>query len=322
MRQSKFLKLCKSGVAVLIIAAVFAPFARAADAGPQQEKLAALRPSPKLALPAQRQENVEFPPRAVYTDLMLRSSAALVADQLTHRILYAKNVDSVQPIASITKLMTAMVVLDSRLPLNQAVTISEEDLDQRRHTGSRLRVGVTLPRAALLRIMLMASDNRAAHALARTYPGGVTKFVARMNLAAERAGLIHTMFADSSGLSTANVSSARDLATLVHLAHKYEIIREYSTTPSYAVVLSTPRGGVLTTFRNTNLLTRDVGWTIGLSKTGFINESGQCLVLRAIVAGRPVAIVLLDSYGKYSRIGDANRVKQWIERHRDILLRS
>jgi serine-type D-Ala-D-Ala endopeptidase (penicillin-binding protein 7) len=332
MQRIRTLKTRALAVGLLIWALSAAQFTLAAQArAPAADKVAALRSSTKLdRLPANEPANEpandraakDFPPRAIYADLMLRSASALVADQLTHRILYAKNVDSVQPIASITKLMTAMVVLDSRLPLNAPVTITEADLDQRRHTGSRLRVGVTLPRAALLRIMLMASDNRAAHALARNYPGGSTKFVARMNLAAEHAGLSHTMFADASGLSTANVSSARDLATLVHLAHKYEIIREYSTTASYPIVLSTPRGNQLTVFRNTNLLTRDVGWTIGLSKTGYINESGQCLVLRAIVAGRPVAIVLLDSYGKYSRIGDANRIKQWLERHRDVLLRS
>jgi serine-type D-Ala-D-Ala endopeptidase (penicillin-binding protein 7) len=325
MRRIRIIRKFSLSVGILIWAWCAMPVSLAAQAraSSAHDKLAALRPSGKLDAPAAKDEDAkDFPPRAISADLMLRSGSAMVADQLTHRILYAKNVDAVQPIASITKLMTAMVVLDSHLPLNDSITISEEDLDQRRHTGSRLRVGVSLPRAALLRIMLMASDNRAANALARNYPGGSTKFVAQMNMRAEHAGLSKTMFADPSGLSTANVSSARDLATLVHLAHKYEIIREYSTTGRYPIVLQTPKGNRLHTFNNTNLLTRDVGWTIGLSKTGYINESGQCLVLHAIVVGRPVAIVLLDSYGKYSRIGDANRVKQWLERHRDVLLRS
>lgn len=259
-------------------------------------------------------------PSSFDAELFLNSAAALIVDQRRHTILYGKNANQSQPIASISKLMTAVVVLASGQRLNESIRITEEDLDIRRGTGSRLAVGTTLPRATLLRIMLMASDNRAAHALARNYPGGATRFVARMNTLAEHYGMSQTLFADPAGLSVANVSTARDLATLVNIAYEYPLIREYSTTPEYTMMLPRARRAALSVFRNTNKLTKDTDWEIGLSKTGFINESGRCLVLQARIAGSPVVIVLLDSYGKQSRIADAKRIKQWLERHQQQLL--
>ena len=242
--------------------------------------------------------------------LKLQSSSALVLDQQSGEILYGKNTQTVVPIASITKLMTAMVVLDANLDPEEKIAITEDDVDSLRGSHSRLRVGAPLTRDELLRLALMASENRAASALARAYPGEQESFLRAMNLKAQRLGLYGSRFADPTGLSSANVSTAGDLATLARSAYRYPKIRQYSTSTGYVVSLG---GRHPVAFRNTNRLVGSGAWDIGLSKTGFINEAGRCLVMQATLAGRMVIIVLLDSWGKYSRIGDANRIRKWLE---------
>ena len=242
--------------------------------------------------------------------LILKSSSALVVEQDGQEVLYAKNVDAVVPIASITKLMTAKVVLDAGLPLDEPIAISSADIDALKHTRSRLKVGTVLTRADLLKLALMASENRAAAALARSYPGGTTAFVAAMNQKAIELGMWRTRFVDGTGLSSDNVSTAQDLVRLVRGAYRHELIREYSTEASHTVELA---NGRRLKYSNSNRLVRNAGWDIGLSKTGYISEAGRCLVLQAKIATTPVIIVLLDSWGKLTRIGDANRIKKWIE---------
>jgi serine-type D-Ala-D-Ala endopeptidase (penicillin-binding protein 7) len=241
----------------------------------------------------------------------LLSHAALVFDQATGRQLYAKNADTVTPIASITKLMTAMVVLDAKLALDEPITIESQDKDTVKGSRSRLPVGTAFQREDLLRLALMASDNRAAMALGRSYPGGSEAFVAAMNAKAKLLGLASTRFVDPSGLAAGNVSSPQDLATLVSEASHYERIREFSTTLGLNVKLPNSKRQI--GFNNTNALVKNADWNIGLSKTGYISESGKCLVMQAMIANQPIVIVLLDSWGKLTRLGDANRIKRWIE---------
>jgi D-alanyl-D-alanine endopeptidase (penicillin-binding protein 7) len=240
---------------------------------------------------------------------VLRSQNVLVLDQDSGQVLYGKNAQSIVPIASITKLMTAMVTLDANLDLNEQVTVSQADVDLLKGTHSRLRVGAVLTRDDLLKLALMASENRAASALARSYPTGLDGFMLAMNHKARELGMTGTFFADPTGLTRANVSTADDLAKLVYAAHAYPVIRDYSTATSHQVRI----GGRPTQFRNTNRLTMNSGWDIGVSKTGFINEAGRCLVMQAKLAGRAVIIVLLDSAGKYTRIADATRIRKWLE---------
>jgi len=242
--------------------------------------------------------------------LKLQSSAALVLDQQSGEILYGKNATTIAPIASITKLMTAMVVLDANLDPDEKIRITQDDIDLLRGSHSRLGIGAVLTRDELLRLALMASENRAASALGRSYPGGLDAFVRAMNLKAQLLGMSGSHFDDSTGLSSTNVSTAEDLATLVRAAHSYPLIREYTTSTGFAVHLG---GRKPVAFHNTNRLVGSGAWDIGLSKTGFINEAGRCLVMQATLAGRAVIIVLLDSWGKYSRIGDANRIRKWLE---------
>ena len=241
--------------------------------------------------------------------LSLRSSAALVQDAETGEILYGKNASAVAPIASITKLMTAMVVLDANLDLNQVITISGEDMDALRGTHSRLKPGASLSRDELLRLALMASENRAAAALARTYPGGIDAFRNAMNHKAQMLGMNNAHFDDATGLSSANVASAEDLVKMVRAAHRYELIRDYTTATGHEVQVA----GRPLSYHNTNRLVANESWNIGLSKTGFTNDAGRCLVLQAKLAQRQVIIVLLDSWGKLTRIGDANRIRAWME---------
>jgi serine-type D-Ala-D-Ala endopeptidase (penicillin-binding protein 7) len=241
--------------------------------------------------------------------LSLRSSAAIIQDQETGEILYGKNASTVTPIASITKLMTAMVVLDAALDLQETITISSEDMDALKGTHSRLKPGASLTRDELLRVALMASENRAAAALGRTYPGGIDAFRRAMNHKAQMLGMNGSRFDDATGLSSANVSSAEDLAKLVRAAHQYELIRSYTTLTDHEVYVA----GRPLAYRNTNRLVANGSWHIGLSKTGFTNDAGRCLVLQAVLAERQVIIVLLDSWGKFSRIGDANRIRAWLE---------
>jgi D-alanyl-D-alanine endopeptidase (penicillin-binding protein 7) len=241
--------------------------------------------------------------------LGLRSASALVQDQRTGEILMEKESTTAHPIASITKLMTAMVVLDAKLDLQEPITILEEDKDLLRHSRSRLPVGTTLTRGEAMLLALMASENRAAHALGRTYPAGIGAFVAAMNSKATALGLGTARFQDPAGLSSGNVASARDLARIVDQASRYPEIRTCTTTEE--ATIQGRYHPIL--FHNTNRLLKNSRWQIGLSKTGYIDEAGQCLVMQAQLKERPVVIVLLDSVGKGSRFGDADRIRQWME---------
>ncbi|MEN6585870.1 MAG: D-alanyl-D-alanine endopeptidase [Sulfuricella sp.] len=245
--------------------------------------------------------------------LKLASSVAMIVDQSSGTTIYSHNATNQAPIASITKLMTAMVLLDAKLNMAEPITVAEDDVDSLRNSGSRLHVGTTLSRQEMLQIALMASENRAAHAVARTYPGGTASFVAAMNRKAAELGMSHSHFVDPTGLHSENVSTAEDLVKMVKAGHDYEQIRAMTTTEAYDVVQN---NGRLTPYKNTNALVKSPSWDIGLSKTGFINEAGRCLVMQAKIASRPVIIVLLDSWGKYTRIADANRVKKWLEASR------
>ena len=247
------------------------------------------------------------------TRMALTASTALVIDQTTQQVVYSKNPDPVHPIASITKLMTAVVVLESGQDLQEQLTVTQEDVDTLRFSHSHLRVGAKASRLDFLRMALIASENRAASALGRSYPGGIQAFVARMNEEAAKLGMKNTHFEDSSGLNSDNVSTAHDLAILVSTASTYPLIREITTTASVEV----PVGfrGRRITFRNTNPLVAKAGWEIGLSKTGFINESGQCLVMQATINNHPMVIVLLDAHGHHARFIDATRVRKWLEAH-------
>jgi D-alanyl-D-alanine endopeptidase (penicillin-binding protein 7) len=240
----------------------------------------------------------------------LRSSAVLVIDAETGEVLHAKNAGAVVPIASITKLMTAMVTLDADLPLDEQITISADDAEAgQAKRRARLAVGATLTRAELLQLALMASENRAAAALGRAYPGGTDAFVKAMNAKAHELEMTGSRFVEPTGLSSENVSTAEDLVRLVRAAKDYALISEYSTLPNAEYVIR----GRRVAFVNTNGLVRGGTWEIGLSKTGFINAAGRCLVMQAKVSTRSLIIVLLDSVGKYTRIGDANRIRQWLE---------
>jgi D-alanyl-D-alanine endopeptidase (penicillin-binding protein 7) len=239
----------------------------------------------------------------------LRSASALVQDADTGEVVFDKNSDAVLPIASITKLMTAIVTIDRGLDLEQRIVVSREDADLKKPTRSRLRPGTVLTRSELLLVALMASENRAAAALGRTYPEGKEAFVAAMNRKALELGMSDSRFVDPTGLNAGNVSSARDLVKLVNAAHGYDLIREYSTRDR-ATVMSYGRP---LSFHNTNMLVRNSHWDIGLSKTGYISEAGRCLVMRVRLASKDLIVVLLDSWGKQSRIGDANRLRKWLE---------
>ncbi|MBI5438811.1 MAG: D-alanyl-D-alanine endopeptidase [Nitrosomonadales bacterium] len=240
----------------------------------------------------------------------LHSSIALIYDQKTQSTLYTKNSDTLTSIASITKLMTAMVVLDAQQPPNEEISIDAADVDTLKGTRSRLRVGMKLTRNELLKLALMASENRAAAALARTYPGGYSAAIMAMNNKAYELGMRNTRFLDPAGLNSNNVSTAYDLVKMVEAASSYPLIHQYTTAASHSV--DGWRGREMR-FVNTNPLVKSASWDIGVSKTGYISEAGRCLVMEATINRRPVIIVLLDSWGKNSRIGDANRIKKWME---------
>ncbi|MCP3714843.1 MULTISPECIES: D-alanyl-D-alanine endopeptidase [unclassified Paraburkholderia] len=241
--------------------------------------------------------------------LMLRSGVAYVVDQNTLEPLFDKNSRAVVPIASISKLMTAMVVLDSKASLSEPIEVTDEDRDYEKNTGSRLSVGSVLSREDMLHIALMASENRAAAALSRYYPGGRPAFIAAMNAKAKQLGMTDTHFENSTGLTSHNVSTARDLVKMVNAAYQYSMIREFSTDRSYDVFT----GKRNLAYNSTNALVRNASWDIGLQKTGFINEAGECLVMQTTIHNRPVIMVLLDSSGKYSRFADATRVRTWLD---------
>ena len=241
--------------------------------------------------------------------LDLKSSVALVIDQDTHQVLFSKNPQAVLPIASITKLMTALVVTEAGLPLDETLTISQDDVDTEKGSRSRLTVGTQLTRGEMLLLALMSSENRAAHALGRHYPGGMDAFVAAMNAKAQLLGMSGTRYVEPTGLSSQNRSSANDLARLVDAAYAHQIIRELSTSREAQVDV----GKRQLQFRSTNGLVRSPEWDIGLQKTGYISEAGRCLVMQAQLAGRKLIMVLLDSAGRYSRIGDAERIRKWLD---------
>lgn len=240
--------------------------------------------------------------------LALRSSVAYVIDERTGESLFDKNSQAVLPIASISKLMTAMVSLDAGIPMTDVMEVTDEDRDYEKGTGSRLSVGSRLSREDMLHIALMSSENRAAAALSRYFPGGRPAFLAAMNRKAKQLGMNDTHFNDPTGLSSQNVSSARDLVKMVKAAYQYPAIRRFSTDTNYDV--NTGRRELH--YVSTNHLIGHPGWEIGLQKTGYINEAGQCLVMQANVEGRPVIMILLDSTGKYSRFADATRVRKWL----------
>ncbi|MBS1187651.1 MAG: pbpG1 [Burkholderiaceae bacterium] len=240
--------------------------------------------------------------------LELKSNVALVLDQSSGNALLSKNADVALPIASITKLMTALVVLEAHQNLHEVLEITNDDIDREKNTTSRLRIGSRLSRTDLLHIALMSSENRAASALGRNYPGGTPAFVAAMNAKAKSLGMVNTHYADASGLSSRNVASASDLAKLVLVASKQPLLRQYSTDTKYVV----DTGGHILQYANTNQLVKNPEWDISLQKTGYIAEAGRCLVMQAKVQGRPVVMVFLDSKGKHSRLGDATRVRKWL----------
>ena len=246
---------------------------------------------------------------AAQDPLDLRSSVALVIDQDTQEVLFSKNDQAVLPIASLTKLMTALIISEARLPLDELITITQDDVDTEKGSSSRLRVGTTLTRGEALHLALMSSENRAAHALGRTYPGGLSAFVAQMNAKARMLGMRDTQYVEPTGLSSRNQSSAHDLATLAQAAYQDPLLREFSTSPGYQLAV----GNRLLHYNNTNRLVKHPEWDIGLQKTGYISEAGQCLVMQARVAGRKLIMVFLDSAGKLSRLADAERVRRWVE---------
>ena len=257
-----------------------------------------------------RRQNLAAPEMVAASGaLAVQSGSALVVDQFGGEALFQKNAGQIVPIASITKLMTAMVVLDGSPALQEPVRITDEDVDYLRGSRSRLHVGSVLSRESALLLALMSSENRAANALARHYPGGMPAFLAAMNIKAQALGMRDTHFEDPTGLTSNNVSTANDLAKMVAAAYKYPLIREFSTTAEATVDV----GAREMAYRNTNPLVRSAAWDVGLSKTGYISEAGKCLVMQARVADKPVVIVLLDSAGKLTRGGDANRIKRWME---------
>jgi D-alanyl-D-alanine endopeptidase (penicillin-binding protein 7) len=241
--------------------------------------------------------------------LDLKSSVALVIDQDTQEVLFSKNDHAVLPIASLTKLMTGLLISEAKLPSDELITITEDDVDTEKFSRSRLVVGTSLPRGELLHLALMSSENRAAHALGRTYPGGLSTFVSVMNAKAKMLGMMDTRYVEPTGLSSRNQSSAQDLALLVNAAYADATVRQLSTSPEYQVEV----GNRTLQFNTTNRLVKSPDWDIGVQKTGFINEAGQCLVMQARIAGRKLIMVFLDSAGKFSRIGDAERVRRWVE---------
>ena len=241
--------------------------------------------------------------------LDLRSSVALVIDQDTHEVLIRKNDMAVLPIASLTKLMTGLVVSDANLVQSEMITITQDDVDTEKGSTSRLAVGSVLSRGDLLHLALMASENRAAHALGRTYPGGMALFVKAMNDRAKSLGMASTHYVEPTGLSSRNQSSATDLAVLVGAAYDVPLLRELSTSPGREVAV----GRRTLQYNTTNRLVKSPNWDIGLQKTGYISEAGQCLVMQTKVSGRKLIMVFLDSAGKLSRIADAERVRRWVE---------
>jgi D-alanyl-D-alanine endopeptidase (penicillin-binding protein 7) len=290
--------------------------APSAAARTQAQRKAAARPTAKAAKTRPAPARPSFGQLAGLHDtddaLSLRSSVALVVDKETDEVVFSKNPGAVLPIASITKLMTALVVTDAALPLEEKLTVTQHDVEGTLGSRSRLKVGTELSRGEMLHLALMSSDNRAAHVLGRTYPGGLARFVETMNVKARLLGMLDTRYVEPTGLSSDNQSSAQDLARLVRAASTHPLIREYSTTPEASV----PVGPRQVQFRNSNGLVRHPEWDILLQKTGYISAAGRCVVMQAQLAGRQFIMVLLDSAGKYSRIADAERIRRWLAESR------
>ena len=244
----------------------------------------------------------------------LKSRVAIVVDQTNGEIIYEKNASDVAPIASVTKLMTAMVIIDSGVPLLESMTIAKADIDRYKGSQSKLSVGTTLLRAEVLKMALMASENRASAALSRVFPGGKEIFVQAMNEKAKSLGMNQTVFVDSTGLRPGNVSSGLDLVKMAVAAYEYPLIRQYTTTSSFQLRAKIGTRPVRLDYVNSNRLARSSRWEIGLSKTGYISESGRCLVMQTTILDKPVIMVLLDSWGKLTALGDAGRVRRWMER--------
>lgn len=251
--------------------------------------------------------------------LKLRSHAAIVFDERDNEVIMERNAGEVVPVASLTKVMTAMVILDADLDMDEVITITKEDKDRIRYSKSRLRYGMQFTRKDLLLISLAASENRAALALARTYPGGTPAFVNAMNNKAYALGLNNTRFADAAGLSNDNVSTAQELMQLVKAASDYPVIREYTTQTRHSITDLNSQQEII--FGNTNRLIRKVSWPISLSKTGFTKDAGNCLVMKTKINARPVIIVLLESWGSLSKYGDSNRIKKWLTKTERLVMR-
>ncbi len=324
----RFLQVCAFAALSLALAAPAAHAAeKKASKKHQASAASAKRSAARKAVPGRKAaHSAKAPARVAYVPerpsfgqaaglhhvsdpLSLKSSVALVIDQDTHEVLLSKNDHAVLPIASLTKLMTGLIISEARLPMDEPLTITQDDVDTEKGSRSRLTVGTTLTRGEMMHLALMSSENRAAHALGRTFPGGLEVFVAKMNAKARQIGMTDTQYVEPTGLSSRNQSSARDLATLVSVAHGDPLLRELSTSPSYEVAV----GRRTLQFNNTNRLVSSPAWDIGLQKTGYISEAGRCLVMQAKVAGRQIIMVFLDSAGKFSRLGDAERVRHWVE---------
>ncbi|RZS80251.1 D-alanyl-D-alanine endopeptidase [Pigmentiphaga kullae] len=307
-------KSAKAKPAKKATAAKAKPTKSAKAAKTASAKKRAAKAAPRKAVAAASIRHASYAPSAALEDadgnLSLRSSVAFVQDLNSSDVLFAKNEGAVAPIASITKLMTALVVVDAGLPLDEMIEITTDDIDTHKFTHSRLSVGTRLSRADMLHLALMSSENRAANALGRNYPGGLPAFVQAMNAKAVALGMQDTHYVEPTGLSSENVSSARDLVRLMREGSQRPLIRQYTTDTEYSVEVA----GRHQTFRNTNRLVARSDWNIIVSKTGFINEAGRCLVMLANIGGRDMAIVLLDSVGSLTRTADAQRIRQWVQR--------
>ncbi len=299
----------RAGGEVGLHRAVLVQSARGAH-GVKLRKVYALIPArPSLAATQGLRLNPDSIAGDIEDTLAVKSSVALVMEEGTHDILFSRNTKIALPIASITKLMTALVVLDAHPAMDEMITVTSDDLDTEKFSSSRLAVGTTLSRRDMMHLALMSSENRAAHALARNYPGGLDAAIAAMNAKSRALGMTSAEFHDPTGLTSRNVSSAEDLVKLVNAASANPTIREFSTDPNYSV----PVGRRTLAFHNTNSLVANPAWDIVVQKTGYISEAGKCLVMKAVIEGRSVVIVLLDSFGKFTRLGDANRIRQWME---------
>lgn len=319
--------LLSFGFSFFVLAAALPPAAAAAEKKQQsakttKSKVVAKRKVSKTFVPVKRKAVTRaeaVPLRQSYGQmaglhstpdlLALKSSVALVIDQETNEVLFSKNDHAVLPIASLTKLMTGLILSEAKLPMDEMITITQADIDTEKGSSSRLRVGTELSRGELLHLALMSSENRAANALGRNYPGGLPVFVDLMNAKARLIGMNDTHYVEPTGLSSKNQSSAHDLAKLVNVAYGNPVLRELTTSPDYQVAV----GNRTLQYNNTNRLVKNPAWDIGLQKTGYISEAGQCLVMQTKVAGRKLIMVFLDSAGKLSRLGDAERVRRWVE---------